>query len=916
MKQLILIFLLLLGSASATAGDFKTAVERFSSPPREARTKVWWFHGETETTRHGITADLEAFAEKGVGGVVYYDQVHGKAEKALRAMSPEWWEMLKFAAQEAKRLGLTFEASLSNGYVGGGPWITEEMAMQRLEVVADTNRLPELPDKWCREVAVLTIPLKKEEGTVRNVEYSLRGRGKAPVQAMQRPPRVEEHENGERGFQGYKFEEIGSPGRIECSDDSVNWRRVADLHHNYGGSHWNRVSVAIPTTAAKHFRIVCNDNLSERYRPTEIVFSPYAKTDLWEEKVGLRSNYIKEDGTPAYAPEEVLKLSDIHTLNDVLAKGGDRLLLRFYCTTTGGKTKHGREGMNGYECDKLSRRAAELQYNSYFKQIVDTVRACGADITGLAIDSHEAGSQNWTADFPEQFRRLRGYDLMPWLPAMVGYVIESVEATERFQQDVRRTIADLVATEYFGTLDSLCRRDGLLCTAQAAGNGQTLVSDNILSKGMVQRPQGEFWAYQRDGAYDIKEASSAAHLFNKEIASAEAYTDFDFSKSLGYLKPVMDHAYAMGLQEFVVCASAYQPWGKDTIPGSTGGGRQYAITRTNTQWNASKPFWDYQARCTAMMRLGRNVTDLLVLLGNDAPMKLLAHRLPHIPQGIDFDVATDEAFLQTCREYKAYAIAEDARLSKVAQNKLLSLTIDEIKPQIASATGKRLPFTNFHQRRLRDADIFFIYNTTERLWSDTIRFRSEYSQAQLWTPTDGKRYSLTKAEELGYVVSLRPWESCFIVLSNKNEALPEWTTTRKAVVTVFAPYDWTTSVDPETKYFSGTKSFTKEIKLKKQKSAAYYLHCDSIGALAEVIVNGKDVGTLWCAPMELNITPDLRNGTNHIELRVTNVNTNRLIGDAALPAARCTTYSYPEIAKPTDPLIPSGILSPVIITTE
>ena len=53
--------------------------QKFCNPADEARTKVWWFHGETETTEAGIDADLEAFKEKGVGGVVFYDQVHSKA---------------------------------------------------------------------------------------------------------------------------------------------------------------------------------------------------------------------------------------------------------------------------------------------------------------------------------------------------------------------------------------------------------------------------------------------------------------------------------------------------------------------------------------------------------------------------------------------------------------------------------------------------------------------------------------------------------------------------------------------------------------------------------------------------------------------------------------------------------------------
>ena len=96
--------------------------EGFDHPQDSARTKVWWFFGETETTREGITADLEAFKEAGVGGVVYYDQVHGKGEGADKVFDGHWWQHLIFASQEARRLGLSFEANIINGYVAGGRW--------------------------------------------------------------------------------------------------------------------------------------------------------------------------------------------------------------------------------------------------------------------------------------------------------------------------------------------------------------------------------------------------------------------------------------------------------------------------------------------------------------------------------------------------------------------------------------------------------------------------------------------------------------------------------------------------------------------------------------------------------------------------------------------------------------------------
>ena len=108
------------------------------------------------------------------------------------------------------------------------------------------------------------------------------------------------------------------------------------------------------------------------------------------------------------------------------------------------------------------------------------------------------------------------------------------------------------------------------------------------------------------------------------------------------LKNLADFAYAAQVNEFVVCASAYQPW-LDKYPGSTGGGRHYCLNRNNTYWEYSRPFWDYQARCAGLMRKGMPVVDLCIYVGQNPPVKLLTYRLPEIPEGYDWDVCTSEA---------------------------------------------------------------------------------------------------------------------------------------------------------------------------------------------------------------------------------------------------------------------------------
>ena len=61
------------------------AWEEFSHPVDSTRTKVWWFHGETETTREGITADLEAYKRAGIEGWYITTRFMEKAENALPA---------------------------------------------------------------------------------------------------------------------------------------------------------------------------------------------------------------------------------------------------------------------------------------------------------------------------------------------------------------------------------------------------------------------------------------------------------------------------------------------------------------------------------------------------------------------------------------------------------------------------------------------------------------------------------------------------------------------------------------------------------------------------------------------------------------------------------------------------------------
>lgn len=852
----IISFLLLI-SLSACHSGVDDVYAEFYHVPDSTRTKVWWFHGETATTHQGITADLEAFKQAGVGGVVYYDQVHGKAEGAAPVFSDEWWDALIFSASEAKRLGLSFEISLSNGYVAGGPWITKEMSMKRLcyselklssgESFADVFPLPANDEFW--DVKLLAFPVPEalqwqekvlisertrfdkasklvydfgEAFTARAITYNEYNASKHPTLCMNYPgPPSDE-------FYGDGFVAYPPFGSLEASSDGVHYHTVCSLPTLYR-LHYREKTISFPAVTARYFRLNLHDwNVPGKHRALDlrkVTLSDKAMTESWQSRSGLQSEYIAANTTPVYNANELIHSHEILDLSHCLQKDGrfvwtapddgrDWLLLRVAQTSTKAKTKHGRPGQMGLECDKLSAEAAVLQWNSFAQIIIDSLSSLGLKPLGLAMDSHEVGSQNWTHNYLDEFEDLHAYKLEKYLPVLLGFVVDSKEKSEEVLFHHRQTLAHLVNRRYFAVLDSMAVAADVRLTAQAMGNAQHMICDNIAAKGSVRRPQGEFWAKHQHGCYDIKEASSAAHLYGRQIASAEAFTDAKYSQKLSYLKSLADYAFAFHLNELVVCASAYQPW-LDKAPGNTANGREYCLNRNNTMWPLSAGFWDYQARCAYLMRQGRPVVDLCIYLGSDVPNKILSHRLPVIPEAYDWDVCTDDALLhilsakngrlqaRSGMSYSALVVERLASLSSEAEEKLLALKhagvpvydarfagdnalqsfLDSlgIVPDLAFKTAN-LPEDRlfFAHRRVdgrgkREAfDIYFFSNHSQRPFNQEIVMRQAGGKlAEFWNPLNGLRYRLSQSEmpsgDLSLSLDLAPDESGFVILRHPKQ---------------------------------------------------------------------------------------------------------------------------------------------------
>jgi hypothetical protein len=126
--------------------------------------------------------------------------------------------------------------------------------------------------------------------------------------------------------------------------------------------------------------------------------------------------------------------------------------------------------------------------------------------------------------------------------------------------------------------------------------------------------------------------------------------------------------------------------------------------------------------------------------------------------------------------------------------------------------------------------------------------------------------------------------------------------------------DWTRSEDPGIRHFSGTASYTTEFELDGPPAGpgqGALLDLGSVREVAEVALNGRRLGVLWKEPFQADVSGLLKPGRNLLEVKVTNLWHNRLMGDLQNPAHRSAARTN-MVLKPGEP-IPAGLFGPVTI---
>ena len=87
------------------AAGHEDLAKNFATPPASARPHTWWHWMNGNATRDGITADLEAMKHVGINGAQIFNVGVGTPDGSVTVLSPQWLDLVQYAASEAERLG-------------------------------------------------------------------------------------------------------------------------------------------------------------------------------------------------------------------------------------------------------------------------------------------------------------------------------------------------------------------------------------------------------------------------------------------------------------------------------------------------------------------------------------------------------------------------------------------------------------------------------------------------------------------------------------------------------------------------------------------------------------------------------------------------------------------------------------------
>ena len=863
--------------------------EEFAAPPPEARPHTWWHWMNGNVTKEGITADLEAMARVGIGGVQIFDAGLALPKGPVAFASDEWFDCLVHADREAKRLGIELCVANCSGWTSSaGPWITPELSMKYVtntavrvkggEMFDGVLPLPEKVNGFYEDIAVLAFPSPVSAGTLYGMPdfdtQVFRGRGSFVLGLTEGGPK----------------KPIAVTDSFAPPEACVASREIVDLTSQFreGRLKW-RAPASHPSWTVVRFGYMANGRTNRSASEAGLglecdKLDPHALDVHFDAYVGRLLKMLPK--------ERALKgvLLDSY---EVFGQNWTRGFDRAFAEMAGYSITNFLPVLAGYPVDGAGRTDAFLRD---FRRVISTMFC-----------------RNYSGRLRE---RCNENGLLLYCEPYGNGPFNDLEFARE---------CDVPMSEFWRPRDAEC--------------------DLAALERQADRTYMECrWGNKALG--NSKTVAATAHVWGRRIVGAEAFTSYPASGSGRWLespyamKLQCDRIFSEGVNRMVFHRYVHQPWTNPTrYPGMTMCAYGAHLERTQTWWNhGARELFAYMARAQYMLQLGSPVGDVLLCTSGEAPD---CGTDGEIPDGYAGDRCHPAAFAQ-CREEGGWVVSPGGTRYRVAVrfggDVAAELRRKGVAPDLTcddrDATWIHRKVENVGLEGDKAADVYFVAVPNKEPKKVKCSFRDGLGRIpELWNPVTGETsaacdFTVTADGRTELTLDCNPSHSVFVVFRTTSGDRPTTgdcprlsvgsVPASEGSVPVSGPWrvafrepgatndiaeamyanlaSWTESDKPEIRYFSGTATYYTKFSFGLKGSVPIdkgsvprrvVLDLGRVCDIAEVEVNGRAYPALWCPPYRVDITdtvgtdPDA--GEIEIKIKVTNRWPNRLIGDARMP---------------------------------
>ncbi len=1072
--KLSLLFAIFLVTSCMNAKKSENSVLQagFRVPPDSVKLSIYWYWINGNISQEGVKGDLESMAKAGIGrayiGNIGLGTPHGDSTQQVKLFSKKWWNILEQAFRTADSVGVNIGMFNGPGWSqSGGPWVKPTEAMRYLAHTEFQVRGPvalheqlKMPDSNFQRTVVLAFPTPEYDGN-KMTEY-------APH--LTSVPQISHASNLIDGNTATEalFPKLPAkdtsltinlkldkamtarslllyPAHVPFkadvtlqAKDGKEYKTIktfqfdrTNANKNVGFMPYSPVVISFPAVEGTEFRLAFS-HFSAQGGLSEIELTPRPYLERFVEKqLGkmfqtphpMWDAYRWPEQHTSYKSSLVVDPDSVQDLTSHVASdgiltwkvpSGEWTIMQMGMLPTGVTNAPATPEATGLEIDKMSKEDLKDHFDAFIGKVLSRIPAVNRKAFKYVVaDSYETGSEDWTDGFAKDFQKRYGYSPLPWLPVLSGRIVGSADQADRFLWDMRRLIADRIAYQYVGGLRGLSHQHGLKTWLENYGHWG-FPAEFLQYGGQSDEVSGEFWAEGDLGDIELKDASSAAHIYGKNKVYAESFTAAGktFQRYPGYLKKRGDWAFTQGVNSTLLHVYISQPHDNPRPGINAWFGTEF--NRKNTWFNQAKPFFDYMRRCNFMLQQGKPVEDVAYYIGEDAP-KMTGIRDPELPEGYSYDYINAEVIekglsvkdgklvLPDGISYSLMVLPPEKTMRPEVLKKISQLVADgatilgprperspslqdypradkEVKDLAAklwqNCDGKNVktvPYGKgmvldgmsmeeafkllkvipdfkidsdqpvlYTHRKTQHTDIYFVCNQSDTTVNILPSFRVSGKQPEWWDAVDGSMRELPqftqKGESAMVPLKLEAYQSGFVVFRkdmNGSTGSGNNFPNEKLIINIPGPWkvtfdsamrgpvqpvvfdqlqDWSTRQEDSIRYYSGTAIYQTTFTVPEiPKDSTIYLNLGKVKVMAQVALNAKDMGGVWTAPRQVDITHAIRKGKNQLTIKVVNTWVNRLIGDSKLPPAERRTHTDVSPYTPDSPLEPSGLMGPVTL---